>query len=224
MKNIKILKLVIVFTLTWCVGKSQTLNWAALQEDKRNVINLNLAIDHSLSYGIAYGRSVKVLNFPILAGVEFAMPSGEQFMDDHKSKIGGQIQWINYKGFKFNTRIQGVFRRYHNDFVRLLNFGSDLAGVAGYYKNKWFIAAEAGFDKAIVTHFKHTQLYRDKYQDVVDGWYEPSTGGNFYYGIQTGINIKSNGITLQFGNVLSQDFKTKPLVPYYARLGYSRNF
>ena len=27
---------------------------------------------------------------------------------------------------------------------------------AGYYQRKWFVAGEAGFDKAIVTHFKHS--------------------------------------------------------------------
>lgn len=224
MKKIKSLSLVITFMISGFVGKAQTINWAALRNDKQNTINITIGVDHSVAYGLSYGRSVKVLNLLVIAGAEFFMPSGEQVLDDFKSKIGGHIQWVNFNGFRFSTRIQGVFRRNQNDFVRMLNFGSDLAAVAGFYQSKWFIAGEAGFDKAIVTHFKHTELYRTKYADVVDGWYEPATGGNFYYGIQAGVNFKSHGISLKGGYVLSQDFKTKPLVPYYAQVGYSLNF
>ena len=39
----------------------------------------------------------------------------------------------------------------------LLNFGSDMSGIIGYYRAHFFVAGEAGFDKAIVTHFKHSE-------------------------------------------------------------------
>lgn len=224
MKKIKFLMLVITALISGYICYAQTANWGALRENKKNLLSVSLGLDHSLTYGLSYGHSVKVLSFPLIAGAEFFMPSGDQILDDFKSKIGGQILWLDYKGFKFSTRIQGVFRRYQNDFVRLLNFGSDFAGVAGFYQSKWFIAAEAGFDKAIVTHFKHSELYREKYAEAVDGWYEPSTGGNFYYGIQTGFNFKSHGILLKGGFVLSQDLETKPMLPYYASIGYTLNF
>ncbi len=224
MKKIKLLMLVITILVSGYISNAQTINWGALQDDKRNLLSAGLSLDHSLAYGLSYGRSVKVLTLPVIAVTEIFMPSGDQILDDFKSKIGGQIQWLDYKGFRFSTRIQGVFRRYQNDFVRMLNFGCDFAGVAGFYQSKWFIAAEAGFDKAIVTHFKHSELYRAKYAEAVDGWYEPSTGGNFYYGIQTGFNFKSHGISLKGGYVISQDFKTKPMLPFYASMGYIFNF
>ena len=63
--------------------------------------------------------------------------------------------------------------------MTLANFGSDLSSTIGYYKPKWFVATEVGFDKAIVTHFKHSDLFKEHFPDVKDGWYEPATGGNF---------------------------------------------
>ena len=53
-----------------------------------------------------------------------------------------------------------------------------------------------------------------------DGWYEP-TGGNFYYGLKTGLSLKRNDIYLKAGKILAQDLKTKPPMPFYVELGYN---
>jgi hypothetical protein len=224
MKTLKSYILTVIITASGFVARAQTVNWAVLDETNKNIAGIAMGVDYGVSYGLSYGHSMKVLSFPVIAGVEFSLPAGDKRIDDNKSKIGGQIRWIEYRNFQFSTRIQGVFRRYDNDFVRMLNFGSDLAGVAGYYKGRWFVAGEVGFDKAIVTHLKHTDLYRAKYESVVDGWYEPSSGGNFYYGIQGGFNYKQHGVYLKAGKVLTQDFKTKPMIPYYGQVGYTIRF
>lgn len=69
--------------------------------------------------------------------------------------------------------------------------------VIGLYKTRWFVAGETGFDKAIVTHFKHSDLYKENSPLVQDGWYQPATGGNFYYGVQTGYSFKTADLTLK---------------------------
>jgi hypothetical protein len=81
-----------------------------------------------------------------------------------------------------------------------------------------------GFDKAIVTHFKHSQLYHEMYPGIFDGWYETANGGNFYYGLQAGTSFGRSDITLRAGKVLTQDFKTAPLVPFFGQLGYTVKF
>lgn len=93
--------------------------------------------------------------------------------------------------------------------------------VAGYYQKKWYVSGEAGFDKAIVTHFKHSDLYKQNFPSVQDGWYQPATGGNFYYGLQTGVSFKRNDIYLKAGKILTQDFSTAPLVPFHLEIGYN---
>ena len=99
-----------------------------------------------------------------------------------------------------------------------------MSGIVGYYRPKWFVAGEFGFDKAIVTHFRHSKAYKDQYPGVVDGWYEPATGGNLYYGLQAGFSFRKQDIFLRAGKILTQDYKTTPMVPIYGQLGYNIKF
>lgn len=143
-------------------------------------------------------------------------------MDDFKTKIGGEVLILNKSNLKGSISVNGIYRSYENPLVRLQNFGSELKGTFGYYEPKWFVAGEVGFDKAIVTHFKHSETYKETiFADVKDGWYEPATGGNFMYGIQTGYSFNKSDITFNIGMVTTQDFKTTPLIPYYLMLGYN---
>lgn len=224
MKNNQIIT--IGFLLLICIGKiqGQAVNWASLKTEERHMVNLNAGMEYSSAFGIGYGYHFKALKLPVIANTEFSVPSGDAVLDDFKSKTGLQIRWFEYRGIQLSTNIHGVFRRYENEFVRMVNFGSDLSGVAGYYRSKWFAAAEAGFDKAIVTHLKHSEAYRYQYEYAVDGWYEPAAGGNFYYGLQAGYSFGKHDITLRAGKVLSQDFETAPLVPWYGQMGYNFRF
>jgi hypothetical protein len=203
---------------------TQTLNWATLEEDHKHILNLNAGLDFGVKYGVEYGYQFKAMSLPTVANIEYSFPSGDKFFDDFKTKMGINVKWFTHQGFTVSTKIQGVFRRIENDNVRLVNFGTDISGTVGYYRPKWFVATEVGFDKAIVTHFKHSQGYKDVYPNVANGWFEPATGGNFYYGLQTGFSFGRNDIYLKAGKVLTQDFKTTPILPFYAQLGYNRKF
>ena len=201
-------------------AKSITPNWSRLENTNRHLLEARFSWDYGVTYGIAYGYHFN-LHFPMIANIEYSFPSGSKIFDDFKTKYGVQTCWINQGRFRASTNLQGVFRRYENNFVRLVDFGSDFSGTAGYYRNKWFVAGEAGFDKAISTNFKHSKSYRDQYPGVVDGWYEPATGGNFYYGLTTGYSFDKGDLSLKLGKVISQDFKVTPLIPFYLQLGYS---
>ncbi len=225
MKNIKIILLLIVLFSLAKNTNGQTINWASLKNEQNHIISINAAgWDYAFGFGAGYGYKLNT-KLPIVLNLEYSFPSGKNVIDDFKTKIGGKIRVCQLKNFQFSANIYGVFRRYENPLVRLINFGSDMSGVVGYYSPKWFVAGEVGFDKAIVTHFKHSQIFKDNiYADVKDGWYEPATGGNFYYGIQTGVSFKRHDIYLKIGKVVTQNFKTTPLIPYYAQLGYNFKF
>jgi len=203
---------------------AQTINWASLNDGNKHIINANLGMEYGIVYGLGYGFQANTRLFPIVVNLEYSFPSGNKIFDDFKTKIGGQIRWIEYYNFQFSTKIYGVFRRYDNDFVRLLNFGSDVSGIVGYYRSKWFVAGEVGFDKAIVTNFRHSKKYNDQFPGAVDGWYEPPTGGNFYYGLQTGFSFGKQDVYIRAGKILTQDFKTTPMVPFYGQLGFNIKF
>jgi hypothetical protein len=206
---------------------AQTLNWERLTiAEQKHLANLNFGLEHGVIYGIGYGYKLPTQRFPMLATVDFSMPSGGDAFDDFKTRIGVDMNLLKVNHFRFSAKLQAIYRLTKNDFVRLNNFGSELSGVLGYYRSHWFLAAETGFDKAISTHFKHNSAYRISFPkaNVQDGWYEPATGGNFYYGLQTGVSFGRNDITIKAGKVLTQDFKTTPLLPIYGQIGYNRRF
>lgn len=220
MKKIKILIVIAVCLYKTTIGLSQTLNWGSLKKDQKNIFNITAGVEHGLIFGAGYGYQLRS-GLPIVLNAEYSFPSGEKLFDDFKTKIGGVTRLYQTGNLHFSAKIHGVFRRYQSGFVRLLNFGSDMSAIIGYYKSKWFVAGEAGFDKAIITHFKHTDSYKEIYPMVRDGWYEPSTGGNFYYGLQTGFSFKKNDIYIKAGKIITQDFESKSLIPFSIQLGFN---
>jgi len=219
MKRITVYAVVVSSLLSGNVF-SQTINWKSLDKEQRHIVNINAGAEYGTTLGAGYGYHLKS-KMPIVLNVEYSFPTGEKLFDDFKTKIGGYVRLYQVNNFQFSAKIQGVFRRYENSLATLVNFGSDMTGIVGYYKSKWFIAGEAGFDKAIVTHFKHSTVYKQNFPTVKDGWYEPATGGNFYYGLQTGYSFRRNDIYLKVGKVVSQDFNTSPSLPYYLQIGYN---
>jgi len=219
----KVIRILISFILPFFIyqkGMAQTVNWIAL-EDTKHIITAGIGWDYSVSYSLGYAYQLKT-KVPIMLTTNFSIPSGERLLDDFKTKIGGQILLLNKSNLKGGIAFNGIYRIYENPLVRVQNFGSDLKGTFGYYKPKWFVAGEVGFDKAIVTHFKYSETFKETiFADVRDGWYEPSTGGNFQYGIQTGYSFNQSDITFNIGMVTTQDFKTTPLIPYYLMFGYN---
>lgn len=218
-------KLIIVLLLTisslYNTVISQTLNWSTI-ENSKHIISAGIGWDYSLTYSVGYGHKLNS-KIPIVLHLNLSAPLGDKAFDDFKTKIGGQVCLFNKSNFMGSVSVFGIYRRYQNELVQIQNFGSELKGTFGYYKPKWFLASEIGFDKAIVSHFKHSKTYRENiFSDVKDGWYEPATGGNFYYGIQTGYSFKKSDLTLTIDKIITQDFKTTPTVPFYIMLGYNK--
>jgi hypothetical protein len=221
----KILKVVIIILLATGVHSlnAQTLNWNNLKKNQKQIANIHFGAEHGLVYGVAYGYHIKAAK-SIVLNAEYSFPAGNQLTDDFKTKLGGQVNWYQTKNFYFTSQLQSVFRRFENSYAKLLNFGANVSTTGGYYKKHWFAAGEIGFDKAIVTHFKHSASYKANFPGVKDGWYEPSTGGNFYYGIHGGYSFKQADLYLRAGKLVQQDFKTPPTIPVYAELGVSLKF
>jgi hypothetical protein len=224
MKTLIIRTVILTITLFYGSAKAQTINWASMKEENKHIVNANFGLDFGVTYGLGYGYQFKIWVFPTIANLEYSVPSGEKKLDDFKTELGLQIRLVEFNNFQLSGKIHGVFRRYECDMVRLINFGSNMSVTVGYYRRIWFVAAEGGIDKSIVTNFKHSQRAKDRYPGVVGGWYQPSTGGNFYYGLQTGFSFWKNDIYVKAGKVINQNLKTTPMLPYYAQVGYNFRF
>lgn len=225
--KISIKSIIIIAIFLFCQNKmySQVINWGNIAVKNKHLLHVDIGAEYGAIVGVGYHHLIPIKRFPLWLGGELSMLSGSQLTDDFKVRLGAQIKIFELNHFQFSARFQGIARRYHNQSVTLFNFGSDLAGTIGYYRKQWFFGVEAGFDKAIVTHFKHSDWYKQNiYDNVQDGWYEPATGGNFYYGVQGGISFKKIDITLKAGKVLQQDFKSRPLLPFYGQVGLNFRF
>ncbi len=158
---------------------------------------------------------------PLLVFLDVTIPTGKKTLDDFKVRMGAQKKLIGFDKFIVSAAFSAIYRRYESDFVRMQNFGSEASATAGYYKKKWFVAGEFGFDKAIITQFKHKDEYKLLFPDVKDGWYEHSAGGIFNYGLQGGFSLKNADITINAGKLITQDFKTNPAIPFYVKFGFN---
>jgi len=217
----------VAFAMLSCLGiataaDAQTINWRAFGTGPASTIIVNAGLEYGVAFGVAYGRRVST-RVPIVLGADYSFPAGDNLTDDFKVRSGLQIEVIRSGRFSASVKAAGVFRRFENTQALLQNFGSEFAGVAGYYTRRWFIAGEVTFDKAIVTHVKHLKAATDLNPGLISGWYIP-TGGNLLTGVQTGVTLGRTDLTLRVGQAVSQDFRTRPLIPFYMQFAYGIRF
>ena len=216
MKRNTLLLTLIATVSAICFAPAQTINWSAFQNQQKHIINVNAAWDYAATIGLGYGYKLRT-EMPSVLTAQISIPAGEDLRDDFKTKIGYQVRLFQAGDLQASVIASGIFRQFHSDLVTLKNFGSEFKGLAGFYKRRWFVAGEFGFDKAIVTRVKSSNSNND-YQSGRDGWYVP-TGGNFQYGLQTGYSSKGLDLYLKAGKILDQYLKTSARVPFYAELG-----
>ncbi len=221
MKNL--VKVILVAMALAEAAYSQNINWRSLRDDQRNVVQFNFGYDYGVTAQLGYGRSFTLIR-PVAVGLDFSVPMGDVLVDDFKARIGGQVEIVEAGAFSATIKIASNLRRYQTQLVRIVSFGSDFAAVAGYYKSTWYAAGEFGFDKAVTSYLKHSDVMKANFPAIRDGWYVP-TGGNFYYGIQGGKTIgESLELSLRLGATRAQDKDENAVLPYYAQLGLGMRF
>ena len=202
---------------------SQNINWRSLDENQRNTVQLNLGHDYGVTSQLGYSRSFTIVR-PLVVGVDFSVPMGSTLLDDFKVRIGGQVELVETGGFSVTVKIASNFRRYQTQLVRIVSFGSDLGVLAGYYTSSWYAAGEFGFDKAVATHLRHSDIMKASFPGIRDAWYVP-TGGNYYFGIQGGASLgRSFDVSLRLGRTRAQMHDEGAVVPYYAQVGFGLKF
>lgn len=219
----KIIILTVLASLCYPMANAQVINWGNNYPGK-HMANLNAGAEYGVVGGAAYACRLDAGPFPVWAGIGLSTPAGEVFLDDYKLKAGGQARLLSRHKFHLGAGIQFLFRTVNTPYIKARNLGGELSVTGGHYTSKWFLAAELGFDKAAATYIKHDDHYKQVYPGVKDGWYEVPTGGNFNFGIQTGVSFGRNDLYLKAGMLRAQDLTSAPLLPMYAQLGYNFKF
>lgn len=219
MKTSRLFSILLTCILISSGVKAQEVNWKSLKPTEQHLVHANAGFENGVVFGVGYHYRIRS-KIPLMLGGEYSFPAGKTMLDDFKTRIGAQVRILPVGNFQLSAKVQGLYRQYQNNMVAMKNFGCYLSGTLGFYQHRWFAAGEFGFDKAIVTHFKHSDLYKQNFPQVQNGWYEPATGGNYNYGLLLGYSFKQSDLSLRAGKLLAEDFKTDPFVPFYAQLGY----
>lgn len=222
MKNIIYSIAILAFLIIIFDGQAQTVNWRSIQPTDKHLLNVNTGWDYAMTYGIGYGYRLKT-KIPLIIGAELSLPAGEDLLDDFKTKTGLQAEVFRHNHFSATVKVQGIFRRYASEFARLANFGSECSAIVGYYKSRWYASGEFGFDKAIVTHIRHSAIMLEYNPEIQSGWYIPA-GGNFFYGVQAGYCFPGYDVYIKTGKTVTQDLKTTAAIPMYVHVGVNRRF
>ncbi len=219
----KIIIAIILFMAVAKISNAQNVNWRWLNEDQKNLVHLNFGYDFGITTQIGYSRSLNIFK-PTLLTVDYSMPMGENLFDDFKIRYGGQMELLEYKSFSASVKVLGNFRRHETEMVRIQSFGAEISGIFGYYKSTWHIAAEFGFDKSITSNLEHSDIMKDNYPNIQDGWYIPS-GGHYFYGVQASKSLGQNfDISLRLGATNAQGKDENAVFPYAVQIGLMKRF
>jgi hypothetical protein len=202
------------------IGYSQNVNWRSLTAEPQDIIYLSAGYDFGAVAQLGYSRSFTMIK-PVVVGLDYSFPMGRDLIDDFKVRLGAQVEIAAIGGFSATVKIASLFRRYQVELVRIVSFGADVAAVAGYYRPTWYAAGELGFDKAITSHLRHSEIMRANFPAIRDGWYVP-TGGHYYYGLQAGKTIgESFDLSFRVGAVKAQGKDENPYYPCTFNWGWA---
>ena len=219
----KILLALIVVAVLSEDSYSQNINWRSLDNGQTNIMQFNFGYDFGATSQVSYNYYIDGFR-PITLGLDYSLPMGNVLFDDFKVRYGAQIEIAEWEGFSLTAKIYSNFKRYKTALVRTITFGSDFSVVAGYYTSTWNAALEYGFDKSIISHFKHSDIMKENVPAVKDGWYIP-TGGHHYYGIQGSKTIgETFDVSLRLGQTKAQFKDEEAILPFYLQLGLGIRF
>lgn len=184
---------------------------------------VSTALDPAIVTSVGYRQMRTVFGAPTQFGVEAGVVAGDADLSDYRARFDAGVQVVRRGSFRTVASAAFLTRGTSNTVFRGTNFGADIGLVAGMYRARWFVAAETGYDKPIVTHLTHTSAYRSQYYaDAQDGWYI-DTGGTRRLGVVTGTSLRGVELMLRAGVARTRGGEAL-VAPGYATLGMGFRF
>lgn len=218
MKTTLILFALILFSLSL---RSQEIGWYNRDSLSAHLVAVHAGADIVTAFGVSYGYKFTGKK-PMVLGLELTTPFGGQIMDDFEARLTGQSIFWPARKWGVSIKPSIACRRYGSETAVLVSIGAGLSTSIGFYKEKWSIAAEAGYDHIGATHINH-RLLKEYYPEIRDGWYS-STGGNFNFGVLATYWMGATGVSIKLGKTFGQNFSDGPTIPYYADLSVIRKW
>ncbi len=208
-----------------CTGplKAQNVNWQWMDDQQPHYAHLNLGYDFGVTAQAGYNYLLK-FKVPILLTADYSFPMGDQLFDDYKFRLGGQVKIAEYQNFVASLKVFGHFKRHETAMVRLFNLGTEASALIGYYQPKWHVAGEFGLDKPFTSHIKHSDIVRENFPNVQDGWFSGS-GGHFFYGLQAGKSLSNTlDLSMRIGGTKAISGHKDAIIARYVQIGLMKRF
>jgi len=204
-------------------SNSQSVTWSSLREDQPNSLQFQFGFDYGTTAQLTYGRTFTLLT-PMMFRTDFSFPMGRNLLDDCRLRLGLDMMLVEVSGFAASFRFLSNMRRFENELVQILNFGSDASLTGGYYARSWYAAGEVGFDKSSVSYINHSGMMRRVYPSIRDGWFDME-GGHHYVGLLAGVALGGGlDLSLRLGALSPAGKSTGAMLPYYVQVGVGTSF
>ena len=190
---------------------------------ERNRVYAAVALDPAVVSTIGYGRVASVFGHDFQFSGDVSVVAAGFDWKDARARLATQTSLLQWRSVHLTGSAAAIVRRTDNINFRAINFGADISGTLGVYRPGWFAAGEFGKDKAVITHLKHSDDYRDNFfPDAKDGWYLDA-GGTYHYGFTAGVVVRGVEIGGRFGWMQTEDFNAMT-PPVYASIGIGFGF
>lgn len=152
-------------------------------------IDLRVGFDNALvTTGVGYTRGISIsrIHRTLMVGGEVSMPMTRPDWGDVSIQADARLNAYAIKGFELPFLVGMTILHTRNDLFRATGVGTTLATYPGYYRSRWFVAAEVRWNQTWAAHLHHTDQYRDEiYPSVQDGWYQ-RPAWSMRYGLRVG--------------------------------------
>lgn len=188
-----------------------------------NRVYTTFGLDPALVTSLGYARVIPVGGHAFQINGDLGVATARWDARDFRLRFGVQTSLELWGSFHLAGSATAIARGTENVIYRGYDFGADVTGTLGFYRQRWFLAGEFGKDKAVITHVEHTDWYRDQYYpDAKDGWYLDA-GGTLHFGLGAGLTLGRAELEGRFGFLRTEDFNDVT-PPVYARLGLGFGF
>jgi hypothetical protein len=183
-----------------------------------NRVYTTFGLDPAFVTSAGYGRVVPLFGHDFQLTGDAGVVTASVDTKDFRARLGTQTSLVAWRSVYLTGSATFITRGTDNAIYRGFNFGADLTGALGVYRQGWFAAGEFGKDKAIVTHITHSDWYRRTYYpDAKDGWYLDA-GGTYHYGVAGGVSLGRAEVSGRAGWLRTEDFN-EMMPPVYASVG-----
>jgi hypothetical protein len=175
------------------------------------------------SLGYAAGLRVGAIDRTLMPFAQATMLVARPDLRDHAFRVGSQISVVQVGWFDLSMQLAAEVAGTENSIYRGTALRTDVVLLAGHYGRRGFAVAEAGYDRAWLTHIENSDWYRQvAYAGARDGWYG-GAAGKLHAGAKGGVTIGPVELVLRAGVNKTQTLQDLDL-PFYATLGANYRF